>query len=66
MLIHGSFGGLYVERAPCLNLHKAQDILFPSDQVNLSPATRRPEVSRDHRIAQFPQMEVRRLFTPTP
>jgi hypothetical protein len=66
MLVHGGFAGLYIERAPRLNLHKAQDILFPSDQVDLTPATRRPEVARDHCVTQFPQMEVRRFFTPTP
>jgi hypothetical protein len=43
--------------------HEAENIVVPSDHVDLSAAARRAEVPRDHGVAQFPQMKVGRLFS---
>ncbi len=64
--VHGRFSGLHVARAPRFNLHKTKNILLPADQVNLPSATRRTKISRHHRVAQFPQMEVSRFLALAP
>jgi hypothetical protein len=62
MPVHGGFSGLHIARASRLNLDKAKDVFLPTDQINFSPAARRPEVSRYHGVAELPEMEVSRLF----
>jgi hypothetical protein len=64
--VHRRFSRLHIACGPSLNLHKAKNIVFPPDQINLSPAARRPEVPRHHRVTQRPKMEVSRLFSPPP
>lgn len=57
--IHRRLRGLYTPRGPGLNLNKTNHIATPSDQVNLSLATRGSEVARHHGVAQLPKVEVR-------
>jgi len=62
MPIHRRFRRLHILRRPSLNLHETKYILIPPDQVNLSSASRRAEISRDHRISLLTQIEVRLLL----
>jgi hypothetical protein len=64
--VHSGFPRLHVPGRSRLDFHEAKNIFFPSDQVNLSPASRRPEVPRHHRVAQLPQMKVGGFFSPPP
>jgi hypothetical protein len=54
--------GLYIARGPRLNFNETKNIGFPADQVDLSPAPRRPEISLHHHITQLPQMKIRVFF----
>jgi hypothetical protein len=64
--VDSRFPGLYIACGARLNFYEAKNIGIPSDEVNLSPAARRAEVSRHHYVAQLPQMKVSRLFPPPP
>jgi len=61
--VDGRDPGLYVQSGSRLHLHKAEDIVFPSDEIDFSPAARRAVISRHHGVAQLPQMKVRRFFS---
>jgi hypothetical protein len=63
MLVNRRFPWLHIARRPRLNFHEAKNIVFPSDQINLSAAARRPEVARYHRVSQFPEMKISRLLS---
>jgi hypothetical protein len=54
--------GFYIARGPRLNFNETKNIGFPADQVDLSPAPRRPEISLHHHITQLPQMKIRVFF----
>ena len=56
--VHRGLRGLYVARRPSLNFNETKNIRFPADQVNFSPATRRPEIALHHHISQLSQVEV--------
>src|ERR1700691_4574809 len=64
--VDSRFPGLYIACGARLNFHEAKNIRVPSDQVKLSPAARRAEVSRHHGVSQLAQMKVSRLFSPPP
>jgi len=64
--VDGRFAGLYIACGARLNFYDAKNIGVPSDQINLSPAARRAEVSRHHYVSQLSQMKVSRLFSPPP
>jgi hypothetical protein len=64
--IHRRLRGLDVERSTRLNFNETQNIGVPADQVDLSPAARRPEIAFHHHIPQLPQMEVGILFSLRP
>jgi hypothetical protein len=53
----------YLKRRSCFHFNKAQNILVPSDQVDLSTASRRAVVTCHHGVADFPQMKVGRVLT---
>src|SRR5580700_1986181 len=62
MTVDCSFAGFYVTRGPRLHLDKAENIVFPSDEVDFSPAARRTKISRHHRVTQPAKMKVRRFL----
>jgi hypothetical protein len=64
--VDSRFPRLYVARGPRLNFHETKNIVIPSNQINLSPAARRAEVPRHHRVAQLAKMKVRRFFSSPP
>ena len=61
--IHRHFRRLHIVRSPGLHLHKAQHILLPSNQVNLTPCMRRAKVPRHHDIAVPAEIKVRILLS---
>jgi len=56
--VYGRLRRLHIARRPSLNFNETKNIRVPADQVDLSPAARRPEIALDHHIAQLPQVEV--------
>src|SRR5205807_8240397 len=62
--VHGRFPGLNLQRSPGFNFNKTENISLPSDQVDLSPTTNRPEVPRHHDVAKPAQKEISVLFPP--
>jgi hypothetical protein len=66
MPIDSGFGGLNVVGSTRLDLNEAQDIAIPRDQVDFPAAARRAEISRDHYIADPPQVKVSVFFSASP
>jgi hypothetical protein len=64
--VHRGLSGLHVQRGTRLNFNEANNIPVPADQVDLSPAARRPEIAFHYHITQLPQIEVRLLFSLRP
>jgi len=60
--VHRGFSRLHVACAARLHFNEAQNIFFPSDQIDLSAAAGRSEISRDHGISHVSQVEVGGFF----
>src|SRR5580692_2878046 len=56
------FAGFYITSGPRLHLDKAENIVFPSDEVDFSPAARRTKISRHHCVAQPAEIKVSRFL----
>lgn len=57
------FPGFYIARGARLYLYKAKNIVFPSNQVDLSTAPRRAEVTGDHGVTELSEMEIGSFLT---
>ena len=62
-MVYGGLPGLYIERCPRLDFHKAKNVAFPCNQVDLSAAARRAEVPGNHGVAQLSEVEVGCFFS---
>jgi len=62
MAVDCGCSGLHVERGARLDFDEAENVAFPSNQVDLATAARGAEVAGDHGVAQLAQMKVSGLF----
>jgi hypothetical protein len=60
--IYSRFRRLHITRPTRLNLDKTKNIVFPCDQVDLSPAAWCPEVAGYDLVAQSPEVKVSGYF----
>lgn len=62
ILIDSSLGGLYIVRGTRFHFDEAENVFFPSDEINFSATMWRAEVARDHGVSETAQVKVGVFF----
>jgi hypothetical protein len=57
------FRGLHIARRPRLHFNEAKNVRLPTNQVNLSTASRRAKVARHDGVTQLSQMKISVFLT---